>query len=51
MNENTNYDFEVLLVNDGSKDKTIEIIKEMREKEENILNKLKKEKRTKRAYK
>ena len=30
MNENTNYDFEILLVNDGSKDKTLDIIKNMR---------------------
>ena len=33
MNENTNYDFEVLLVNDGSKDKTFEIMQELREKD------------------
>ena len=33
MNENTNYDFEVLLVNDGSKDKTFEIMPELREKD------------------
>ncbi len=33
MNENTNYDFEVLLVNDGSKDRTFEIMKELREKD------------------
>ena len=31
-----NYDFEVLFVNDGSKDQTIEIIKELREKDERI---------------
>lgn len=33
MNENTGYDFEILLVNDGSKDKTFEIIQELREKD------------------
>lgn len=33
MNDNTNYDFEVLLVNDGSKDKTLEIMQELREKD------------------
>lgn len=33
MNENTNYDFEVLLVNDGSKDKTFEIMQDLREKD------------------
>ena len=33
MNENINYDFEVLLVNDGSKDKTFEIMQELREKD------------------
>lgn len=33
MNENTNYDFEVLLVNDGSKDKTFKIMQELREKD------------------
>ena len=31
-----NYDFEVLFVNDGSKDNTIEIIKELREKDKRI---------------
>ena len=30
MNENTGYDFEILLVNDGSKDKTFEIMQELR---------------------
>ena len=36
MNEVTNYEFEVLFVNDGSKDKTIQIIKELREKDDRI---------------
>lgn len=36
MNENTNYDFEVLLVNDGSKDKTFEIMQELRKKDKRI---------------
>ena len=36
MNEITNYEFEVLFVNDGSKDKTIEIIKELRQKDNRI---------------
>ena len=31
INEIKNYKFEVLFVNDGSKDKTLDIIKEMRE--------------------
>ena len=30
MDSNTNYNFEILLVNDGSKDKTLDIIKNMR---------------------
>jgi len=33
MNENTGYDFEILLINDGSKDKTFEIMQELREKD------------------
>lgn len=36
MNEINNYEFEVLFVNDGSKDKTIELIKQMRAKDERI---------------
>ena len=36
MNEITNYEFEVLFINDGSKDKTIEIIKELRQKDNRI---------------
>lgn len=36
MDENTKYDFEVLLVNDGSKDKTLEIMQELREKDKRI---------------
>ena len=33
MGDMKNYDFEILFVNDGSKDKTISIIKELREKD------------------
>ena len=33
MNDNPNYNFEVLLVNDGSKDNTLEIMQELREKD------------------
>lgn len=36
MNNINNYEFEVLFVNDGSKDKTIEIIKELRKKDDRI---------------
>ena len=36
MNEIKDYEFEVLFVNDGSKDKTIQIIKELREKDKRI---------------
>ena len=34
INSIENYEFEVLLINDGSKDKTLDIIKEMRQKDE-----------------
>lgn len=36
MNSMKNYNFEILFVNDGSKDKTIEIIKKMREEDSRI---------------
>ena len=36
MDEIKNYEFEVLFVNDGSKDGTIQIIKELREKDNRI---------------
>ena len=36
MNEVGNYEFEVLFINDGSKDKTIQIIRELRNKDERI---------------
>lgn len=36
MNSMENYEFELLFVNDGSKDKTIEIIKQMREEDKRI---------------
>ena len=36
MDSISNYEFEVLFVNDGSKDKTIQIIKELREKDNRI---------------
>ena len=31
MKENSNYEFEILFINDGSKDKTLELIKKQRE--------------------
>ena len=37
MNSMENYEFEILFINDGSKDNTINIIKEMRE-EDNRIN-------------
>lgn len=36
MNEVKEYEFEVLFVNDGSRDKTMQIIKELRQKDERI---------------
>ena len=36
MNELKNYDFELLFVNDGSKDNTLKIIKEFREKDNRV---------------
>ena len=36
MKNMENYEFEILFVNDGSKDKTIEIIKQMREEDNRI---------------
>ena len=36
MNEMTNYEFELLFINDGSKDNTLSIIKELREKDMRI---------------
>ena len=36
MDDMKNYEFEILFVNDGSKDKTIEIIKDIRNKDERI---------------
>lgn len=36
MDENPNYNFEVLLVNDGSKDKTLPIMQELRQKDKRI---------------
>lgn len=36
MDANKNYEFEILFVNDGSKDKTIDLIKEYREKDKRI---------------
>ena len=36
MNEQSSYDFEILFVNDGSKDNTLDLIKEMRAKDSRI---------------
>ena len=36
MDEINNYEFEVLFINDGSKDKTLDLIKEMRSKDERV---------------
>ena len=36
MDDMKDYEFEILFVNDGSKDKTIEIIKDFRSKDERI---------------
>lgn len=36
MNNNPKYDFEVLFVNDGSKDKSLQIMQELREKDKRI---------------
>ena len=36
LNEITNYEFEMLFINDGSKDKTKEILKELREKDNRV---------------
>ena len=36
MSSMQNYEFEILFVNDGSKDKTIQLIKEYREKDNRI---------------
>lgn len=36
MNEVRNYEFEILFINDGSSDKSIQIIKELREKDKRI---------------
>lgn len=36
MNEMTNYEFELLLINDGSKDNTLKLIKELREKDSRV---------------
>ena len=36
MDENTKYDFEILFVNDGSKDNTLKIIQELREKDKRV---------------
>ena len=36
MNDLSSYEFEVLFINDGSKDKTLELIKDLRKKDERI---------------
>jgi len=36
MDENNKYDFEVLLVNDGSKDNTIKVMQELRQKDKRV---------------
>lgn len=36
MNSNENYDFEILFINDGSKDNTLNIIKSLREKDNRV---------------
>lgn len=36
MDENTNYDFEILFVNDGSKDDSLKIMQELREKDKRV---------------
>ena len=36
MNEMSNYEFELLFVNEGSRDNTLKIIKELRQKDERI---------------
>ena len=36
INSIDNYEFEILFINDGSKDKTIELIKEYREKDSRL---------------
>ena len=36
MDENTKYDFEILIVNDGSKDNSLKIMQELREKDKRI---------------
>lgn len=36
MNDNSSYNFEILFVNDGSKDNTLEIIKKLRDKDKRV---------------